>query len=118
MVAGLPEKAANTTKPVRSPAAEPLAPSIEQTPLWHGEKLSGEFRRDGAVIFQGLFGERNGTWIQSGERVEIELPSISSQTARVLGVGIIRGDRMAVRFKTIGVLGLGSTVSAIMRIAH
>src|SRR5207249_11368364 len=46
MIAGVTEKTADKTKTGLSSTADRLAPSIEETPLWHGEKPSGEFKRD------------------------------------------------------------------------
>jgi hypothetical protein len=115
MIAGIPEG------PVKPPAkAAQLKESaiIElQATKWRGEKFSAEFKRDGEVVLEGWFAERIGTWRQQGDRVEMTLPAVEAGQARVLGIGILKDDKMALRFKVQSLFG-GSTMNSSMQIAQ
>src|SRR6266446_8337472 len=110
LIAGLPDRQPSTIDPKTSGSGNA---DITGT-TWRGDKFSGQFKKDGEVILEGWFAERMGTWKQNQDRVELVLPSPNAGQARILGIGIISGSKMAIKFTVQSLFG-GSTVTSVMQ---
>jgi hypothetical protein len=115
MLAGLPDKEPRPTKKSSSDAdlfSEDLAGTT-----WRGDKFSAQFNKGGEVVLEGAFAERIGNWSRAGDRVELILPASGGGQARILGLGILKSDKIAIKFR-VQSLFRGSTVTAVMQVVR
>jgi hypothetical protein len=113
MVAELPDRSVNPSRRTQRTGESGVLELLGSK--WEGEKFSAEFKRDGEVILGGWFAERIGTWRQNENRIEMTLPSDGFGKARILGIGILKGEKMGVKFKVQSLFG-GQTVTSAMQI--
>jgi len=107
------------------PASEPskVQPIAETSKLrltdvagstWQGANFTLAFQRGGIASLM-LPRERPGTWVQTGDKVELEFPYIDFDAVRGLGVGVIKDDTLVVEIKFFGLFGGARVVEVFKR---
>lgn len=110
MLAGLPSKEPRPAMPkLKTAMVTDLSSSRVEGTSWRGAGLSAEFKVGGELLLQGGLPNRAGSWKQIGDRVEIELPYVDIRAVRCIGVGIVKGNKMAMKIKFINVFGSSMT---------
>ena len=118
MLAGLPEKQSI----MGAQSSRPDLPVDDKRPVentnWRGSNdLFVEFKLDRTLALRGRgLGDRSGTWVQEGDRVQFELSTVGpGWGGRILAVGITKGNKMAIRMTIRDMLGFGVTNSMVIQ---
>lgn len=110
LIAGVPSK---------SPRESIVSPGRLENTLWKGKNITADFKLDGTLNLQGAgLGDRSGTWHQENDRVQIDLPASGpGWGGHILAVGIIKGDKVALRYMVRDLLGFGVSKNVVMQLS-
>jgi hypothetical protein len=112
-IVGLPARALPGAARVEQKGTETAGQDLTGS-VWEGNDFALEFQRGGTAMLK-LPRERPGAWSQAGDKVEMEFPYIDVGAVRGLAVGIIKDDKLVVKFKFFGLFGGSQVVEVFKR---